>query len=87
MTNTAVVLPVAVLASICVAMFVFMWWWFPRHYRKGVEMDMAEVDEARRQREWAAANPQPVGENGEQTSATTKPQPRTITYVPPVTAY
>jgi len=49
MVQTAVVLPVAVLASLAVAIFVFVFWWFPRKYKKGVAMDMAEVDEARRQ--------------------------------------
>ncbi len=44
MVSNAVVIPVAVLASICVAMFVFVWWWFPKHYRKGVEQDMDIID-------------------------------------------
>lgn len=44
-------IPVGVLSGLCVLMFVFIWWWFPRHYQKGIEMDMAEVDEDRRQRE------------------------------------
>lgn len=47
---TAWALPVGVLGGLCVAMFVFIWWWFPRHYRKGIVADMKEVDE-RRQRE------------------------------------
>jgi len=47
MVNNAVIVPVAVLASICVAMFVFVWWWFPRHYRKGVNQDMAIIDAER----------------------------------------
>lgn len=38
-------IPVGVLGAICVAMFVFIWWWFPRHYRKGVTADMDRVDE------------------------------------------
>ena len=42
--------PVGVLSGICVAMFVFIWWWFPRHWRKGVQADMDRVDEDRRQR-------------------------------------
>jgi len=44
MVSNAVVVPVAVLASLSVAMFVFVWWWFPRHYRKGVEEDMNIMD-------------------------------------------
>ncbi|KIW73803.1 hypothetical protein PV04_01893 [Phialophora macrospora] len=51
MVNNAVVVPVAVLASICVAMFVFIWWWFPRHYRKGVADDMYTMDRERAGRE------------------------------------
>lgn len=45
MVNNAIVVPVAVLASICVVMFVFIWWWFPRHYRKGVQQDLDIMDQ------------------------------------------
>jgi formate hydrogenlyase subunit 3/multisubunit Na+/H+ antiporter MnhD subunit len=55
MVNNSVVVPVAVLASICVAMFVFVWWWFPRHYRKGVEQDMNIIDGERGERDAAHA--------------------------------
>ncbi|KIY00386.1 uncharacterized protein Z520_04071 [Fonsecaea multimorphosa CBS 102226] len=51
MVNNAVVVPVAVLASICVAMFLFVCWWFPRHYKKGVEQDMNIMDSERAARE------------------------------------
>ena len=47
MVSNAVIVPVAVLACICVAMFVFIWWWFPRHYRKGVTEDMNIIDDER----------------------------------------
>jgi hypothetical protein len=55
MVNNSVVVPVAVLASICVAMFVFVWWWFPRHYRKGIAQDMTIVDGERGERDAAHA--------------------------------
>ncbi|OAP58230.1 hypothetical protein AYL99_07320 [Fonsecaea erecta] len=51
MVNNSVVVPVAVLASLCVAMFLFIWWWFPRHYKKGVEQDMNIMDSERAERE------------------------------------
>ena len=51
MVGSSVVVPVAVLASICVAMFVFVWWWFPRHYRQGVEQDMNIIDGERADRD------------------------------------
>ncbi|OCT53260.1 hypothetical protein CLCR_11070 [Cladophialophora carrionii] len=51
MVKSAVVIPVAVLASICVVMFVFIWWWFPRHYRKGVADDMNIMDGERARRD------------------------------------
>lgn len=43
-------IPVGVLAGLCTCMFVFVWWWFPRHYRKGVQADMDRVDGERRER-------------------------------------
>lgn len=53
--QTAVAVPVGILAAICVCMFVFMFWWFPRHYQKGIKMDMAEHAAVRREMEEAAA--------------------------------
>ncbi|EXJ72854.1 uncharacterized protein A1O5_04002 [Cladophialophora psammophila CBS 110553] len=50
MVNNAVVVPVAVLAALSVAMFVFICWWFPRHYKKGVEQDMNIMDNERAER-------------------------------------
>lgn len=47
-------IPVGILGGIVVLMFAFIWWWFPRHWRKGVSMDMAEIDEDRRQRDLQA---------------------------------
>lgn len=47
----AVAVPVGVLAGLAVLMFIFMFWWFPRHWQKGVRMDMAEVDARKRERE------------------------------------
>ena len=44
-------LPVGILAGLCVLMFVFIWWWFPRAYKKGVRADMDRVDDDRRTRE------------------------------------
>lgn len=64
MVNNAVIVPVAVLASICVAMFVFVWWWFPRHYRKGVKQDMDIIDSDRAGRE-RVHNDMEGGGNGE----------------------
>lgn len=53
--QAAVAIPVGVLSGICVLMFVFMLWWFPRHYQKGIRMDMAEHDANRREMEAAHA--------------------------------
>lgn len=57
MVNNAIVVPVAVLAAISVAMFVFIWWWFPRHYRKGVDMDLAIMDDEQRQMSMSSQDP------------------------------
>jgi len=74
-------LPVGVLAGICVLMFAFFWWWFPRHWAKGVQADIDEVDEARRQRELAA-------QGGDVELGAAAAKPKTFTYTPPAyTAY
>lgn len=51
MSATTWALPVGILAGLCVLMFIFIWWWFPRAYRKGVKADMDRVDEDRRNRD------------------------------------
>lgn len=76
--------PVGILAGIVVAMFAFIWWWFPRHYRKGVQAEMDLVDEAKRQREAAAVEAAARGENID-LEAQPKMAPRA--YIAPVTAY
>jgi len=78
-------IPVGVLAALCSACFIFIWWWFPRHYQKGVQADMDRVDEERRQRELAQ---QQMGGDvelgGEGANAATMPKkPTTFTYQPP----
>ena len=48
-------IPVGTLSGLCVAMFLFIWWWFPRAYKRGVKMDMDRIDEERRERQaWEA---------------------------------
>lgn len=87
--KSAVALPVGILAALAVAMFIFICWWFPRHYKKGVKADMDEVDENRRHREAyelqarAAEDAEPLPPVY---SATSKPQPK-LTYVAPVAGY
>jgi hypothetical protein len=92
MVNNAVVVPCAVLGSICVCMFAFVCWWFPRTWSKGQSLDMREyvenVQRRRRDLELAASKTA----TGEQTDIPgsevgsykmTAPQVRS-TYVPPV---
>ncbi|PVH73708.1 hypothetical protein DL98DRAFT_519749 [Cadophora sp. DSE1049] len=94
-TIQKVVVPVAVLASIGVCMFIFMCWWFPRAWAKGDASDRAEFDEAKRQRELAEGTA--VGSGGEtdvelgdlggnRTAGRAVPQ-MPARYVPPVTPY
>ncbi|KAK5050968.1 hypothetical protein LTR84_003527 [Exophiala bonariae] len=45
MVNKAVVLPIACLSGICAAMLIFIWWFFPKWYKKGVAQDQAEMDQ------------------------------------------
>jgi hypothetical protein len=58
--------PVAVLAALAFACFAFIWWWFPRHYRAGVQADMDRVDQERRGREAYMAEIQAKRERGEE---------------------
>lgn len=39
MVNQSIVLPCAVLGGICAVMLVFIWWWFPRAWKKGNKQD------------------------------------------------
>lgn len=76
-------------------MFIFICWWFPRAWSKGQAKQNKEWDEInrqRREREEAEASTDvelgdtagnPVNADASKTTA----QPRTTTYVPPVTAY
>ena len=82
-------LPVGVLAGICICMFVFFCWWFPRYWKKGLKADMDEVDEARRVREMTAARQQSEGGDIEAGGTEIPMQPpKTFRYTPPVvTAY
>ena len=56
MTNTAVVVPIAVLASIVAVSLVFVWWWFPRTWAKGNAEERAIIDAERMERERYMAN-------------------------------
>jgi hypothetical protein len=46
MSNLSIVIPCAVLGSICAVMIVFIWWWFPRTWNKGDKQDMELMDQA-----------------------------------------
>ena len=39
-------IPVGVLGGIVVLSFIFVWFWFPRAWQKGVNADTAEIDGA-----------------------------------------
>lgn len=44
MANLNIIMPCAVLGGICAVMLVFMWWWFPRTWKKGNSQENAEID-------------------------------------------
>ncbi|KAL7940235.1 hypothetical protein V8C42DRAFT_356373 [Trichoderma barbatum] len=46
------VIPVASLSSLCGAAFIFVWWWFPRMWKKGTqqEIELAARERAERER-------------------------------------
>nr|POE68692.1 hypothetical protein CFP56_77043 [Quercus suber] len=78
-------IPVGVLAGLCGIMFIFIWWWFPRVYKRGVQADMDRVDEDIRLRNAAALQEEgnaemAVGEDGQPIPPK---KPTTFTYQPP----
>lgn len=90
MGTAAWAIPVGVLAGLCGAMFVFIWWWFPRTYRRGIQEDMDRVDEERRQRQLAAqqeggSGDVELGVGGDATAAAPDklPAATTFKYQPP----
>ncbi|KAK5129793.1 hypothetical protein LTR08_002813 [Meristemomyces frigidus] len=85
MGAAAYAVPVGALGGIAVAMFIFICWWFPRHYKKGVKMDQAEVDASRRERGLAALNELGQAQPGTEAVPHVKPMPKI--YLAPVTPY
>ena len=49
MVNNTVVIPIASLSAIVVAGTIFIWWWFPRTWKKGNEQELDIMDEEQRQ--------------------------------------
>ena len=49
MVKNSVVIPIATLSAIVVAGFIFVWWWFPRTWKKGNETELDIMDEEQRQ--------------------------------------
>lgn len=43
MVSTSIVVPCAVLGSICAVMLVFVYWWFPRTWNKGNKTDTEAI--------------------------------------------
>ncbi|KAK4936523.1 hypothetical protein LTR10_022630 [Elasticomyces elasticus] len=37
-------MPAGVLGGLCAAMILFIWWWFPRTWKRGVAQENAELD-------------------------------------------
>lgn len=95
MTNTTVGLVCGLTGGLALAMFIFICWWFPRHWKKGNAMDIAEYEEEKRAREAyfamiaeqrAAAERDGKTVDASQLEAgVAKPPPRV--YVPPVAGY
>ena len=44
MANLNVIVPCAVLGAICAVMLAFIWWWFPRTWKKGNKQDNEAID-------------------------------------------
>ncbi|CZT09712.1 uncharacterized protein RAG0_14380 [Rhynchosporium agropyri] len=95
MVDNTVVIPIAVLSSICVTAFVFTWWWFPRAWAEGDAADREEYEVAKRRRE--LAEERAVGSEGDTdvelgttlsgNAGVDAPPRAPAGYVPPVTPY
>lgn len=72
--------PVGILAGLAVAMFLFIWWWFPRAYKRGVAIEHEEIDRARRRREQRAL------EEAELADSNGPPREGSLVMPPPVYA-
>lgn len=98
MASSTWAVPVGVLSALCAVMFIFIWWWFPRHYQKGVQMDMDRVVAERQARELAMQQAGGVTRDEEAgvdtappyenqaatvTTDTSPPAATTLTYHPP----
>ena len=91
MRKSAVVISVAVLASIRVCMFPFTCWWFPRRFKKANAMDMTEFRANRAQMEAAASGlsgqPGRDGEEREDVPPAGSPPRSENVYLPSVTPF
>lgn len=97
MGTSAWAIPVGVLAGICAAGLIFVWWWFPRTWAKGNKAEMEAIEEDRRIRDAHVTRQmdaeQAVGGDGAAageggTTAPPAQHPSTFKYTPPAyTAY
>lgn len=97
MGNTTIALVCGLTGGLALAMFIFICWWFPRHWKKGNAADMAEYEEDKRDRERylaMIAEQRALAERDGKTAdsdgahleaGVPKPVPRV--YVPPVAGY
>ncbi|KAJ9500494.1 hypothetical protein LTR99_001697 [Exophiala xenobiotica] len=51
MANLSSTVPAAILGSLAGVMLIFIWWWFPRTWKRGVAQDNAEIDDIQVQAE------------------------------------
>jgi len=70
MTNTlSTAMPAGILGGLAAAMLIFIWWWFPRTYRRGIAKDTTELDgpDAQANREMVVQNARNIVENYRET--------------------
>ena len=82
MGKAAWAVPAGVLGGIVLISLIFIWWWFPRQWKKGTAEEMAAVMEDKRQREARIAEAVANGDL-EAGQVPTEPARPTFVYQPP----
>jgi hypothetical protein len=82
-------IPVGVLGGLCLACLVFIWWYIPRLYTKGVQADINRVAQEKAERErQAAAVREAGGEDTDVEARVVRPVVKEFKYTPAAyTAY
>lgn len=74
MVSKAAAIPVGTLIGLAMVMLIFIWWWFPRHYQKGIRRDMEHAQNERAEMDMAIAQLREEGTSVTAPGAPTEPE-------------